>query len=360
VPMKLRLVPRDPNNPGPTDRRRILVLLRELRGKGVDVDLLGGVEEADVLVTNSEDFGRWLPVARRVRSRGGHVLYDVTDDVLSSRQSRTYREGRGAWGGLLRMAKDKVKDLVGHPRSFRKAEDFWTLCSGIVTGSESQAQSFRERFPGKPVCALVDPVDLEEYRPLATHGPREGIRVVWEGTSHNVPYLGECAEALRALMKEGRIRLRVVTDRQRTVPWKGLTDNVEVLRSLGLSEAEFCDWSLQTFALKLSEGDVGIAPLYSEDPFCRAKPANKILGYAALRLPVVCSAIPSYRSAMEEGRFGFLAGASRDWTDALTRLASDADLRREMGERGRAYVESGFTVSRFAERYWEFVRSIVG
>jgi glycosyltransferase involved in cell wall biosynthesis len=357
-PLKVRLIPRSSDRPGPTDRRRILALRRALSGRGADIDVFDGSEHVDVLVTNTEDFGRWLPLAERLRKKGGRIVYDVTDDVLNSRTSRTYREGLGPWRGLLRKAKDGIKDALGHPRSLRKAEEFWSLCQGIVTGSDSQAESFRKRYPGLPVIALVDPVDLEEYRRTAEHGDRDKVRVVWEGTVHNVPYLSECADALRGFLDSGKIRLRVITDRMREIPWSGFRDNVDILRHLGLSSAEFVDWNLETFSSRLAEGDIGVAPLYGNDEFCRAKPANKLLGYAALKLPVVGSDIPSYREALREGGFGYLAGSTESWREGLSRLIGDPTLRRELGDRGRAYVEANFTVDRFATRYWEFLSGL--
>jgi glycosyltransferase involved in cell wall biosynthesis len=357
---KVRLVPRHPTRISTVDRRRLLVLKRCLAAKGVDIDLYQPGEAFDILVTTTEDFGAWLPLAREARRRGAVVVHDSTDLLVEAPTSRTHLEGLSPLRRRVRRFKAAVKNWIGHPRSARVRDAFWDLCNGFVVGSKVQAEAMRRRYPDRPAIDLVDPVDFSEYRCVAEPRDVPTPCVVWEGMAHNVLYLQECAPALRKLLERRRIRLRVVADRWRLWRWEGLLDNVDVLRHLGLQEAEFREWTLDRFTEELTGGDLAVAPLYLDDPFCLGKPANKILGYASMQLPVVASAVPAYREVIEQGRFGFLASTPAEWESNIARLADEPDLRKELGARGREYVRENFGVEKFSDRYIDFLRQLCG
>jgi glycosyltransferase involved in cell wall biosynthesis len=64
----------------------------------------------------------------------------------------------------------------------------------------------------------------------------------------------------------------------------------------------------------------------------------------AAALPVVASPI-GFSINVVTPDTGFLATSSSDWTDALTRLIRDAELRDRMGRAGRAKVEREFSLT---------------
>ncbi|MFN2617709.1 MAG: glycosyltransferase [Thermoleophilaceae bacterium] len=70
-------------------------------------------------------------------------------------------------------------------------------------------------------------------------------------------------------------------------------------------------------------------------------------------LPVVASEVGSVPEAVREGETGFLVppGDAAALAGALRRLLDDAELRTQMGERGRALVRERFTAARMARDY---------
>jgi glycosyltransferase involved in cell wall biosynthesis len=54
---------------------------------------------------------------------------------------------------------------------------------------------------------------------------------------------------------------------------------------------------------------------------------------------VVASPVGINVELLRESRAGFLATTPREWEEALRELAGDVELRRDMGRRGRAFVE---------------------
>jgi glycosyltransferase involved in cell wall biosynthesis len=73
--------------------------------------------------------------------------------------------------------------------------------------------------------------------------------------------------------------------------------------------------------------------------YTQAKAGFKLLQYMAAGIPVVSSPIGINRELIERSQAGFLASSPAEWEEALRVLATDPDLRRQMGHRGRAFVD---------------------
>ncbi|HEV2043673.1 MAG TPA: glycosyltransferase, partial [Sphingomicrobium sp.] len=63
---------------------------------------------------------------------------------------------------------------------------------------------------------------------------------------------------------------------------------------------------------------------------------------------------------VEDGVSGLLATDLAEWRDALTRLIDDAELRRAMGEAGRARAVESYSLQAHAPRLIEVLRGAVG
>jgi hypothetical protein len=167
------------------------------------------------------------------------------------------------------------------------------------------------------------------------------LELVWIGSSSTVRALERAQALLDAI---GRaipdVRLKVICDR------------FPVFRNL---EVEPVWWSEPTEAYQLATSDIGISWL-ADDTWTRGKCALKVLQYMAAGLPVVLNRVGVHAEIVEHGGSGFLADTESDWIDAIRMLASDPDLRYEMGRRGRQIVEEWYNVSRWAPMIEQILR----
>ncbi len=62
----------------------------------------------------------------------------------------------------------------------------------------------------------------------------------------------------------------------------------------------------------------------------------------------------------EPGSTHLLATTQQEWRDALTRLLSDAELRRRMGDRGRRHALAHYTVPAQADKLAAALREAAG
>ena len=87
-----------------------------------------------------------------------------------------------------------------------------------------------------------------------------------------------------------------------------------------------------------------------------------LLEAMAARVPAVCTAvggIPEILAGEEAGALVDPSGGASELAEALARLLSDRDMRRRLGEAGRARFEREFTVRRWAERMREVYDSVL-
>jgi glycosyltransferase involved in cell wall biosynthesis len=75
----------------------------------------------------------------------------------------------------------------------------------------------------------------------------------------------------------------------------------------------------------------------------------------------VATDVGSLRELVEEGETGFLVppNSPRQLADAITRVLSDGELARRMGEAGRARVVRNFTVEHMVAAYSELFEELL-
>jgi glycosyltransferase involved in cell wall biosynthesis len=232
------------------------------------------------------------------------------------------------------------------PRRYRRFRAVVRACDAVVAGNDYLARAAREHLhPDRvhviPTCvepARYDPAryDPARYDPVAGRPPDAPLRLVWVGSSSTLQGLERFAPTLTAI---GRavpgVRLKLICDRFITVP--GLT-------------VEPCLWREETEAAEIARADVGLAWV-PDDRWSRGKCGLKVLQYHAAGLPVVANPVGVQAEMVRHGHTGLLARTPEEWVRAVTRLATNAELRQRLGRAGRRQVEERYSVAAGARRW---------
>jgi glycosyltransferase involved in cell wall biosynthesis len=207
-------------------------------------------------------------------------------------------------------------------------------CDTVVAGNgflaEQAVRSGARRVEIVPTC--VDP----DVYPLAIHVAGKVVQLVWVGSASTL--LGMTAVA--PLLEEiGRAvpgaRLKLICDR------------FLALKHLPVIE---CPWTATGEAAEIAAADIGVSHI-PDDQWSRGKCGLKVLQYMAAGLPVVANPVGVHREMIRDGETGFLVETPREWIGAIRRLADDAELRRRMGQAGRALLESRYSVAAGAAQW---------
>ena len=215
-----------------------------------------------------------------------------------------------------------VRILLG-----RKIDSVMRNASLVIAGNEYLADR-ASRAGALRIEIVPTVIDLQRYACVSREAS-EPVVVGWIGSPATSAYLLTIAPAIEALATGPGVRFVAVG---------ASADSVAEL------PLEVIAWSEETEVSTLQTFDIGVMPL-ADSPWEKGKCGYKLIQFMACSLPVVASPVGVNEKIIRHGDNGYLWAASlEEWERSLQDLVRDRELRREMGDRGRADVESTYCV----------------
>jgi Glycosyl transferases group 1 len=239
-------------------------------------------------------------VVRPLERFKGRVVFDLDDAVFSPHPSLQVRSAPVRW-------------LYGPQQALR----ILRRADAVVASTPALASELR-RYGSEAVVLPTVP-DPSKYA-VANHAPE--IRTIgWAGTNGGLSYLDPLRGVFEDLRDRGIGELEVVS----SVTWDG--------------PCRFRRWRIEEESTLFARFAVGIMPL-PDSRYTRSKAGFKLLQYMAAGIPVIASPVGINVELVERSGGGLLADSLAEWSEALELLLGNVDLRREMGRRGRSFVET--------------------
>ena len=221
-----------------------------------------------------------------------------------------------------------------------KTKTICRLASHVMVGNPYLADYARQ--VNDNVTVIPTTIDTEKYRvppPKNDSGP---ITIGWTGSYSTVQHLDTLRGALKKLAETEKFRLRVIG-----------TPAYE----LSPIDVEAMQWRAATELEDLCAIDIGVMPL-PDDNWSKGKCGLKALQFMALGIPTICSPVGVNTDIIQDNENGFLAGTEAEWVEKLTALLRSAELRRRLGDAGRATVEQKYSAAIQAPRVYEIFKSV--
>jgi len=244
-------------------------------------------------------------VFERLAARGRRTVFDFDDAIFEARFVR------------------------------RKFHRLVALCDRVVAGN-----SYLAAATEAPDKTTIIPTAVDTGR-FSAQPPRDGrgadVVVGWTGLSSNYRQFAVAAPAIgRALERTGATFLAI--------------SDAPPPPALAMLRPAFLRWRPETEVADLARIDIGVMPL-PDGAYERGKCAYKLIQHMALARPVVGSPVGANRDVVTDGGDGFLPATDAAWEDALVRLISDTDARKQMGSKARARVEAAYSLNAVVPRY---------
>jgi sugar transferase (PEP-CTERM/EpsH1 system associated) len=188
---------------------------------------------------------------------------------------------------------------------------------------------FQREIPGRPSAVLRNGVDLEYYQPAP--GEAEPGHLVFVGVMDYYPNVDGCVHFVHKILP--LVRERHPETRFTIV---GSRPNREVQRLAevpGVEVTGFVD-DTRTYLRKTA---VSVAPLRIARGI-----QNKVLEALAMGLPVVGTESATQGVEGQPGRDYLRADSAEDQARAICELLSDREKARNLGQRGRRFVEGNY------------------
>jgi glycosyltransferase involved in cell wall biosynthesis len=222
-----------------------------------------------------------------------------------------------------------------------KTRTICRLASHVMVGNPYLAEYAGQ--VNEKVTVIPTTIDTDKYRaspPRNSDGP---LTIGWTGSYSTVQHLDTLRGALKKLAETENFRLRVIG----TPAYELAPVNVEAMQ-----------WRASTELADLSAIDIGVMPL-PDDQWSKGKCGLKALQFMALGVPTVCSPVGVNTDIIQDNENGFLAATEAEWVEKLTRLLRDGELRRRLGQAGRATVEEKYSAVTQAPRVYEIFKSVL-
>lgn len=221
-----------------------------------------------------------------------------------------------------------------------KTKTICRLASHVMVGNPYLAE-----YAGQVndnVTVIPTTIDTDKYRVPPPRGSAGPVTIGWTGSYSTVQHLDTIRGALKKLAEKEKFRLRVIGTPSYECP---------------PVDAEAMPWRAATELDDLGAIDIGVMPL-PDDNWSKGKCGLKALQFMALGIPTICSPVGVNTDIIQDDENGFLAASEAEWIEKLTRLLRSAELRRRLGDAGRATVEQKYSAVTQAPRVYEIFRSV--
>lgn len=329
----------------PADRRRFVAYARS---RNLNFEIAKPSERYDLLVLSEvADISVWSEY------RHGKIVFDLIDSYLAVPAT----DPRQLLRGLVWFANGRHSKLR---LDFRAAlERQCSVAHAVVCTTEAQRQDI-ERL-NKNVHIILDAHDDIVRNRKSNYDAGEAINLVWEGLPSNLFHLRIIGSVLRDLSKSQPLVLNIVTDpaHMRFLGRFGRVESLEIAKRY-FDNVVFHRWDASTFSSVVTANDIAVIPIDLTDALGVGKPANKLLLFWRMAMPVITSRTPVYLQMQRMAGLEHLACDSEvEWQNALVKLMKSRDERREAGERGYSFVTENFSYQSFL-RSWDRVFSSIG
>ena len=220
-------------------------------------------------------------------------------------------------------SKNLLVNLVNRNRKV-KAICKW---SHTVSCGNSYLAAYAVKF-NPQVQIIPTTIDTQNYH-IPLDSDNRQLTIGWTGSHSTLPYLTPLIPTLKKLQEQHNFVFTVICNHEPDFEMPGL---------------RYVRWTQKDEIKELNSIDIGIMPLPDTD-WSRGKCGFKILQYMALEKAAVASAVGVNRDIIQHGQNGLLCYKQPDWSDNLTLLIEDVNLRRKLGVNGRATVERHYSKS---------------
>lgn len=301
---------------------KALIFLKSYRKRMAQVRTAAGYDliflHREAFMTGSTRF------EARLAASGVPLIYDFDDAIWLMDVSDGNRK--------LRWLKDpdKTKRIIG-------------MADLVIAGNDYLASYAKAYNPRVEMLPTV--VDTELYQPVQQERADGKVVIGWTGSHTSMSHLLPAIPMLRSVQDRfgERVSFRIISDR--TLEVQGL--DIENVR-----------WNSATEATDLAGIDIGIMPL-EDSEWSKGKCGFKGLQYMGMGKPAVMQDIGVNRTIIQDGVNGFLASTPEQWSECLSRLVEDADLRRRIGCAARETVVQHYSMIAWRDRYLQLFNELL-
>lgn len=275
------------------------------------------------------------PLVWILRLRNKNIVFDFDDlcfwDLESAR--------KGKIGFVKRI--NFWRKGIQHPAVLK-------LYNYIIAGNSYLANIATAMKESESVAIIPTPINCQLYRPRNSAKSNSPIVIGWSGTGENhLRHLELLVNPLKSLEKDSSFIFKLVGAMH--------SRKIKALFEFLGSRFQCIEWvEPQQLPEVIRTFDIGVMPLRDDDE-ARAKCGFKALEYMASGVATVVSPVGINKEIIKDGANGFLAMNEKEWTEKLSLLISDENLRSRLAKEGRRTIEASYSLDRTSEAFMDVI-----
>ena len=168
------------------------------------------------------------------------------------------------------------------------------------------------------------------------------LKLVWEGQAHTIKNLLLLNDIFEKL--GDKVELYIVTDLVIKSPFKVFNRKTNSVLSKLKCQYHLIEWNICTFSYYISNSDLAIIPISSDNSMMWNKPENKLLLFWEIGLPTLTSPTPSYKRVMDVAKLDFCCSSSDEWIRKIEEyMESSIEYRKEVMKKTNHYLNEYHT-----------------
>lgn len=148
------------------------------------------------------------------------------------------------------------------------------------------------------------------------------FRLVWEGQAYTIKNLLLLNDVFEKLGDE--VELYIITDPMIKSPIQMFDKETNSILKTIKCRYHLLDWDKSTFSEEISNADLAIIPIPSNNPMMWNKPENKLLLMWEIGIPTLTSDTPAYRQVRDVAGLDFCCASSDDWVRKIEEYMSSS------------------------------------
>ena len=206
----------------------------------------------------------------------------------------------------------------------------------VIANAGKVLPSFMTPFSNK-IRTLIDPVDVEKYRPYEEQKP---LIIGWVGSPATAYFINSIKSVLVTIKEKYQDEI--------VFHFFGATSSSfdSEIRNI----AKFIPWSIEKDIPETCKIRIGLVPA-PNDSLSRYKQPYKILLHMAAGTPIIATPTGMVPYMIKENETGFLAETNDEWLRYLILLINDKILRKRMGQCARKYTVENYSYLEYAKKW---------
>ncbi len=299
---------------------RCLQLIPYLKKLNIACTINDLTTEADISV-----FVRWqndkaYSLIEKSIAKGQKVIFDLCVNYL---------EPAGQIG----------KSYGSFPEQRKQALRMMEASDAVTCASDFIRQRASKFHPN--AAYIPDSIDQGHFKFKKDHRDffRESLTLVYAGVASKADFL---FKNIYPLIKKKGMKLMVLSDKRPRI-W---------------ARYHYKKWRYEQFPQDILEGEIGIAPRRTDNPYDKGHSIYKIGVFLAQSIPVLASSVPSYNELLDKGAAGKVCDSLSSWDEALNLVANNREILIKWSQEAYEIIKP-YRSETIANRYIQLFRKLL-